>query len=286
MSSVGGHWLLVTYSRGPQCTSGVAGCGPRPHTCGAEVIRVNVRTGDATVLWRVVGDDLLRSAALSPDGTLLAARASPCVPSYFNDHLVIRRLSTGESWTIGAGVARCHWVGNPQWTADSSHLVVTFAPPTTPKPYTGPDGTCASFGDNELVKIDALHPAATITGSSIPPRHSCTWDAVASDGDNTYAAEACGHDRGRLDGPVHLVQLSKTLQPLRTWSLGRCTDGDSIAADPTAGVIIAAYLFCNPPPRGQKLRNPITVLDRLQLGRLHRIATAPGGNTAWDDLAW
>jgi len=95
VSHAGRDSLLVTYSRGPACSSGVAGCGPRPGTCGAEVLQVATDSGKATLLWQVGSDQLLRSAELSPNGKSLVALASPCVPSYINDHLAVRRQSDG-----------------------------------------------------------------------------------------------------------------------------------------------------------------------------------------------
>ena len=108
--------LLLTYATGPQCSSNVAGCGPKVNTCGAEVDSLNIATGAIKTLWRVGRNELLRGAQPSPDGTMIAALASPCVPSYFNAHVVVRRLRDGATWSIGDRVARCHLLGDPLWT--------------------------------------------------------------------------------------------------------------------------------------------------------------------------
>ena len=279
--------LLVTYSRGPACTSGVNGCGPKPHTCGAEVVEVALSNGHSAVVWRVGRDELLRDAALSPDGTTVVAKASPCVPSYFNDHLLVRVAATGRSWTIGAGVPRCHWIGAPSWTSDGHHVLITYAAPEGMKPYTGADGTCTEFGDASLVRVDATRPSAQITGDIARPPHGCTWSTASVAATATYAIQACGSRiANRLDGSVRLVQLDTALRPVRHWLIGACTDGNNVAADAIKGVILSAYLFCNPPPKGQKLRDPITVLDQLVGGQLRRIASAGGGATNWDALTW
>ena len=70
------------------------------------------------------------------------------------------------------------------------------------------------------------------------------------------------------------------------WLIGNCTDGNSLAADSTKGVVLSAYLFCNPPAKGQKLGEPVTVLDQLNGDHLQRITSTGGGVTAWDNLSW
>lgn len=278
--------LVVTYARGPLCTSNVAGCGPRPHTCGAEVVRVDIPTGATTVLWRVGRDELVRDARLSPDGTLLAMLAAPCIPSYFNEHLLIRRMSDGTSWTIGASVPRCHSLRGPEWTGDGRHVVVAYGAATGTTPYRGADGTCTTNRDASLVVVDAMRGQPGIVGVTAQPRPSCSWQSVAADATDVYAIEACGSNELRLDGAASLVRLSMALRVTGRWSIGRCTDGNNVTADGTQGVLLDAYLYCNPPPRGQKLRDPVTVLDRLQGNALRRIANAPRGATGWIDLTW
>jgi hypothetical protein len=275
--------LLVTYSRGPACTSGVAGCGPKPHTCGAEILEISLTNAKSTVIWRVGRDDVLRDAALSPDGATLVARASPCVPSYFNDHLLFRAVETGASWTVGAGVPRCHWIGPPQWTSDGRHVLIAYAPHDE-QPYAGPDGTCSGFGDNSLVRIDATHASAQVTGVVAPPRAGCTWESAAVTETTTYAIQACG-GTSRVDGPAALVRLNSALRPVHRWRIGDCTDGNSLAADSSKGVVLSAYLYC-PSPEGQKESDPVTALDYLDNGHLHRISSTVGGATAWDKLSW
>ena len=278
--------LLVTYSIGPACTSNINGCGPKPDTCGGEVDALNLASGAITTLWRVGRDQRLTAARLSPDRTMLAALASPCVPSYFNDHLVVRRLRDGASWNIGDRVPRCHLLRTPQWTADSAHLLVSFAPPTGTSPYTGADGTCTGFGDSHVVQVDAGHAQPLISGTTVGAPAGCTYQALATSAARTYAVQACGPDQPRLQGPATLVRLDETLRVTQHRSIGECTDGNDLAADPAKGVLLAAYLFCNPPLAGHKLGEPVTVLDRLVGAHLHRIASASGGELAFDDLTW
>ena len=92
----------------------------------------------------------------------------------------------------------------------------------------------------------------------------CTYQSTANSGTNAYVIEACGPDPTRLHGPASLVRLDPALKVTGRWPIGECTDGNALGADPAKGVLIAAYLFCNPPMPGQKLADPITVLDRLK----------------------
>ena len=285
ISAAGPGALLVTYSRGPRCTSGILGCGPAPHTCGAEVVRVPLDGAPPQVVWQVGADELLSSAALSPDGMTIAANGAPCVPSYFNRHLVMRRMQDGATWTVGAGLARCHNLGAPAWLDDSKHVVVAYAaPPDTP--YGGPDGSCSVTGDSALTVVDVTRQQDGLDGASRTPSASCTWQSTAAATDVVWAVEACGPDDSRLLGPASLVELSPSLKVGRRWPIGDCTAGNSLAANDTHDVLIAAYLFCNPPLHGGPVGDPITVLQRLRDGRLDQYASAPGGATYWDQLAW
>lgn len=127
-----GQELFVTYSAGPRCSSGVAGCGPQPGTCGGEVDRVDLPTNARSVVWKVGRDTLLGGAEPSPGGTRIAALTSPCVPSYFNQHLAVHDIGSGATESVGGALPRCHQLGPPAWTGDGDHLVVAYAPPREP----------------------------------------------------------------------------------------------------------------------------------------------------------
>jgi hypothetical protein len=286
VSSAGPDDLLVTYAHYPQCSSGVAGCGPRPGTCGAEVVRVNTRTKETDVQWQVGADTLLRAASLSPDGTMIAALEAPCVPSYFNDHLAVLRLRDQVSWRIGASVARCHFLGAPRWLDDNQRLVTAYAAPTGKRPYAGSDGTCTSVGDSSLVVVDATRAAREIPGERVAPAPSCTWQALATTATRLVTVEACGPGDQRGDGDANLVELNAQLQVLRRTRIGECTDGNSVTADDERGILVSAYLFCNPPRSGESVEEPQTVLDHLVNGDLRAIARTQGGYPGWDYLAW
>ena len=58
-------------------------------------------------------------------------------------------------------------------------------------------------------------------------------------------------------------------------------------AQPAKGVLLSAYLFCNPPLAGHQPGNPTTVLDRLVSTQLSRVTSVVnGGELAFDDVTW
>jgi hypothetical protein len=279
--------LLVTYGTGPLCSSNVAGCGPRPNTCGAEVATLNLNTGAIKVIWQVGRDQRLSAAQLSPDGTKIAALASPCVPSYYNEHLVVRRLSDGVSWSIGSQLPRCHALGAPEWSADGAHLLVTYAPATGTQPFTGRDGFCStSIGDRNIVEVDADRQQPLITGVTTKAPVGCTYQAIASSRLGAYAVQACGADDLRMTGPATLVRLDQALRVAQRWPIGPCSSNNDIAADPTQGVVLAAYLFCNDKLGTQQVGDPITALDRVDGAALRRVASVHSGSTPFGYLTW
>jgi hypothetical protein len=278
--------LLVTYSTGPSCSGDIAGCGPIQGSCGAEVDSVRVSTGAVTSLWRVGRDSRLSDAVASPDGQQFAALASPCVPSYFNDHVVVRRIADGQTWQLGNGLPRCHALSPPAWTNHGADLLVAYAPATSPKPYTGADGTCAATGDSELLRVNAHRDQSALSGKAWKPARGCTFESVAGSSTSAFATQGCGPQE-HLQGPAWLDRLASSGRPARQWRIGTCTDGNDVAINAHDQVLVAAYLFCNPPLHHHKLKPEKTVLDRLTGTGLVRIRTVSGwGNPVWDDLAW
>jgi len=274
--------FLVTYAHGPVCAGPGAGCFPKPHDCGGEVDRYNPGSGRLTTVWTVGTDTAILSATASPDASEIAAEVAPCAKFYFNDYLIIHRLSDGAEWRIGAGEQRCHTLRSPAWI-DHSHLVVAFGA-ARGRPWTGPDGTCTESSRAGLTVVDADRPQ-----SHFPPGRGaagCDYQSTTAVGAWIYAVLACGSDYG-LHGQAWLQRLSHQLAVMQRWSLGECTDGNDLAANRDGAVLISAYLFCNPPPPGQPRQEPHTVLDRLDGDRLTHITTTPPvGLLAYDNMAW
>lgn len=274
--------LLVTYATGPECTSGVAGCGPKPYTCGGEVDRVTLATGAVEVLWRVDKDTRLAAASPNPAGTQIAALASPCVPSQVNGHLVVRSLGSGVTWSIGAGLPRCHSITGPVWTADGRSLLTSYATAPGTAPYEGPDGTCSSLGDASLVQLSAEHPQDGLNGTVVAPRPGCTYQTVAAAGTTAWALQSCGSQTDRIDGPLTLLRLDAQLRTTQSWALGSCDDGDAaLSARPDGRVLVEAYRYC-----ADGAAPPVSILATLTGTTLTPSTPVAGGEAAYRYPTW
>ena len=271
--------LLLSYSSGPACTSGVAGCGPKDGTCSSEIDRYDVQAETFTRLVHAGSDRLVGGAQLSPDGRYLAYYESPCVPSYFNNHLRVLDLRTWSSWTIGAGLPRCHYLGLQAWTLDSAHVLVDFAP-ARGADYHGADGICPEPGRQHLKVVNALSAQSGVRGLSEPTHRGCQLQSAAPAGTGVLAVEACGND-DYLDGKVRLVRFDAQLHRLAHVFLGRCTDGNEVTAN-RAGTrwLISAYLFCGDPA------DPKTKVWTYNGRHLRHVRTQVGGDLTYSSLAW
>lgn len=271
--------LLVSYSSGPACTSGIAGCGPEDGTCSSEIDRYDVRAGTFTRLVKAGSARLVGNAHLSPDGRYLAYTESPCVPSYFNDHLRVLDLQTWSSWTIGADLPRCHYLGLQAWTLDSAGLLVDYAP-ARGSDYHGADGICPESGRQHLKVVDALSGQPGVPGLTEPTHRGCELQSAAPDGSGVLAVEACGKD-DYLDGRVWLARFDVALHRTGRVLLGRCTDGNEVAAN-RAGTrwLVSAYLYCGDPA------DPKTKVWVYNGAHLRHVVTRKGGDLMYSDLAW
>lgn len=277
-----GSAFLVTYAHGPVCAGDAAGCFPKPHDCGGEVDRYDPSSGRSTRVWTVDPDTEIWSAVASPDGSEIAAQVAPCATSYFNQYLLVHRLGDGAEWQIGQGEQRCHRLTSPTWV-DVSHLVVAFGA-ARGRPWTGPDGTCTNSADSALAVVDAHHTQPRFPAGR--GAAGCDYQAATASGPWIYAVLACGPDYG-LHGPAYLERLNRQLTPTRRWSLGKCTDGNDLAANQAGTVLISTYQFCNPAPARQPIAEPKTILDRLDGDRLSHITTRSGvGLLVYSDIAW
>ena len=271
--------LLVSYSSGPACTSGVAGCGPKDGTCSSEIDRYDVQAGTFTRLVRAGSRRLVGNARLSPDGRYLAYAESPCVPSYFNDHLRVLDLRSWTSWTIGADLPRCHGLGLQEWTLDSAHLLVDYAPARDPD-YHGADGICPESGKQHLKVVNALTSQPGVRGLTAPTHPGCELQSAAPAGSGVLAVEACGSD-DYLNGKVRLVRFDAQLHRTGRAFLGRCTDGNEVAANRTGTRwLVSAYLYCGDPA------DPKTKVWVYNGRDLRHVRTQIGGDLTYSDLAW
>lgn len=125
--------MWLTLSSGPRCSRGIAGCGPLPNSCTGTAVRFTPATGVTTETLAFPRSMLVTSAVPSPDGRLVALSAGGCATSFFNAHLTIRNLRSGRQWTLGAGAAPCHVIGEPAWNLRSTELVFPYGPSVLPR---------------------------------------------------------------------------------------------------------------------------------------------------------
>ena len=285
LARIGADALIASYNREAQCSSGVLGCGPKDQTCGAEIVRLDIASDKITTLARFGAGTQVYSATPNPAGTELAMEVSPCVPAYFNAHIEVLRLADHKSWSIGAKLPRCHALGSLVWVDRGRKLLMSYGPARKPyTPSTAADGACPSWHHPGLMEVRSQSGQPRLNATlHRPPRH-CEYDAIAAQGAAIYAVLNC--NTTYKPSPMRVHRLDASLHSVKSWYVGECEDGDSLALDPAGRLLLSAYLFCNPPQRGHEMKEPISVLERLVGGRLKRVATGSGGNLAFDGLAW
>jgi len=276
-----GH-LWVTLSKGPDCSSNVAGCGPVPHSCASEVLDITPATGQVRTVLRGGNDELIGDATRSPDGRQVAYLHSGCATFYFDNDLRVRNLATGHEVDIGGALPSCHVLSDPHWTPDSTHLVLTYGAASTFS-YAGSNGTCSSPQPAELLVVAASTPQSAITGSRLDADPGCEiQDGVPTV--NGYAAvEHCGDPPTFIQSVVQLVEYNPALRLVTRTPLGHCEDGASIAVDQSGADLIAAtYQYCNPPGTAQ----PETLVTTINGGGEAPILEISGDELMIDQLAW
>jgi hypothetical protein len=272
------HTLLVAYARGPECSSGIAGCGPRPYTCGGRLLEVDDSSGHVKHRWSIPDNTYLRSATAPVHGDgRVALVIAPCVPSYFNQHIEIRQLNTGRHFEIGDAAPRCHGLGGPAWIDDDRRLFLRYAPPTDPN-YHGADGICPEVGSPSLIRVqsDRSQPDLPSPGTYADP--GCSFTSISAAGSAIYAIEGCGPGNG-LTGSANLVRLSMAGRITARWPLAKCPNGNDLAISAAGTVFISGYFYCGG-------GHPVTRLFRLEANQLHAVRTIPGGNLAVASPTW
>jgi hypothetical protein len=137
----GSLWFTVTS--GPCVRNNTAGGNPAPNTCSGAVFRFDPASRTSKVMLQSPRSLLIGGAVPSPDGTRVAYQAGGCDTSYFNMHLVIRDLRTGQDSILGPNPTPCHAFWSVAWSADGSKLLIAYSPSTL-EPTTSfvPHGTC------------------------------------------------------------------------------------------------------------------------------------------------
>ncbi|MCW2538965.1 MAG: hypothetical protein JWN95_690 [Frankiales bacterium] len=270
--------IWVSLSSGPNCTSNVAGCGPQPGSCHGQIVQINPGTGKPTVVVTAPAGQLIGDAQPSPDGKLVAYLEGTCDRSYFNQHIRVRSLATGASWTIGAGLIVCHTLNSLAWTPDSTTLAVVYGASLVTGTHTEYGrGSCAETAPNELATVPALTGATGLPGRLIAVDPGCEAKAATATGTGYAAIEACSAKAGSSDylgGPAWLLVYNATARVSRRTPIGSCLDGAELRTDTThTSLLGSSYQFCNPPGT----TDPHTVTFTASGPRLSTIINEPNG---------
>jgi hypothetical protein len=220
----------------------VADASPGPHGsllvadtdshCQATVERVNVGTGDVTILRHI--NRTVVEMALSPDGRYLAYVTSPTCPETRGDTEVISpgvlavvNLATGSTRTLGqAGNPKAPLEDQgrsyeyPSWSPTSRQIVVDY--------------------QTDWSKL-LIVPVGHLTRSSSTKIHSpigCSYASPLWTDAGIVATEACGPSPSSRLSPHELVEVSATGTIRRTWTLPACTGGFQIQERQPAGPIV------------------------------------------------
>jgi hypothetical protein len=235
-----GH-VWVTLTRGPHDRSDVASGDPAPHSCAGRVVDISIPSGAHHVVMRAGDNELIGDAQRSPDGSRLAYLDGGCTNSSENQWIRVVNLHTRRSVTIGRGVAPCHTIAGLRWTADSTHLVVTYGAvdPSAHPPGDGV-GMCNESLANQLVVVRATATQAALTGPSARPDPTCEFVDATATATGYAGLENCevppppgvttGHTY--VNGLVQLVRFDDRLQATVRAPLGRCGNSGEITADP------------------------------------------------------
>jgi hypothetical protein len=272
--------LWITYSKGPDYQSNVAGGDPRPGSCANQVDVVHAGTGRVTVALRTGNNVLIWGAQPSPDGRELVYRESGCT-AYETSYLQVKSISSEQHWSIGQGLPDCHLLTGGVWSSNGKTLLVDYGPPTTPYSYDPSPGACTQWWAGRLVLVNAGQSQSWLAGTTTVADPGCQIDAVGGmKGGGALAIEGCGGGPDFNGGPVRLLVIAADGRIARRMTLGACADGTEIAMnqDGTAA-LIDAYFSCGPAAQ-------VTRLWEYRDGMLRPISSAPGNGGALGLMAW
>jgi hypothetical protein len=204
--------VWMTFSSGPKCSSGAAGCGPVPNSCSGRTDRLNLRSASNATVLSFASSKLVSDAVPSSDATRVALLEGGCTSSFFNQHLVVRDLPSGHEWSLGADATPCHALSAPSWNANGSRLVFAYGPSRLRKGTRDPAGGCSSPRFNRLVIVSSQHASSASSWKLIKAPRQCSYEAGAFDKRGVAAVEACTRGRGGSSGvnlgQAVLVQLN------------------------------------------------------------------------------
>lgn len=250
-----GH-VWVTLTSGPACPGPGESCDSPPRSCKGEVVRITPWTGRIQTVLTAPDDQLIGDGQPSPNGKLLAYQDGTCNRAYFNQHLVVRDLRTGQSWNIGNALPPCHVLGGITWTDDGQHLAVVYGASavtaaTVKRNHEDRrdlgDGYCAGSKRNGLAVIDARRSQPGLVGSFMHADPNCQISSATATVGGYAAVESCGGVRQEYTtGPIRLLLISPHLQILSRRNIGDCAPGSEIAANRANRLLIAVQRGCDP----------------------------------------
>lgn len=234
--------IWVSLSSGPMCSSDVEGCGPKPHTCAGEVLRIDPTTGVRRLVLEATDDELITDAQPSPNRRLIAYLDGPCDRSFFNQYVRIRDVLSGRSWTIGAGLPVCHDLHSVAWTPNGKSLVIAYG--ASEVPAGGAQlgyGACEQNAPDQLAVVPALRHAAGLPGVQTHLKHGCDAQAVTALRGEYAAIEACPP----LTGPSFLDVFDSRLRVRSQFRIGSCLDGAELRSNgPGSALLGSSYQYC------------------------------------------
>jgi Tol biopolymer transport system component len=247
----GTAWL--TMSTGPRERNNTAGGDPAPNSCSGSVVRLDLPTRESKTVLSFPSSQLVDDVVPNPSGQLLAMLAGTCDRSYFNQHLLVKDLRSGQEWTIGADAAPCHALYTPSWSPDGSKLVFAYGPansserlPETPRSGLG-KGVCTQNRPGEVAVVPAERSSQLSSARLIPPPKGCSYQAAVFDRQGIAAVDGCeqGTPRayaglGDYQGDAYLVQLNGRGRTVLRLALRRESNITRLASDPSAGLVFVS----------------------------------------------
>jgi hypothetical protein len=200
--------VVETATKPAICTSGIAGCGPKPNTCQG---RVSELLGSTFRPVFTAPDSVeLSDAVASPDRRRLAIVADPCTTG--TARLLVRDLATGTQHSI-ANLPRCSTLSPAAWSTNGRQLLFPLAAaPTSPRLAAG---ICPSVPYSRLAVASATRPSSPAAWTTIAADRGCSFEAATFDATGIAAVEGCrraGVSGSAIDpglGQAVLVELNQ-----------------------------------------------------------------------------
>jgi hypothetical protein len=238
--------VVETTTTGPSCTSGVAGCGPRPNTCRGHVGELS---GSRFRPVFTAPDSVeLYDAVASPGQRRLAMVADPCTTG--TARLLVRDLATGTQQSI-ANLRRCSTLGPAAWSKSGRQLLFPVAAARTSPRL--PAGICPSVPYSRLAIASATRPSSPAAWTLIAADRGCSFEAATFDATGIAAVEGCrraGVSGSAIDpalGQAAVVELNQHERVTQRIKLQPGWEQGVITTEPSGDVLISQDQPANEP---------------------------------------